>query len=112
MKNKGCSNVSCYAYKKKKRFKENTDKCPYCGGTLTYVCKKCYTQLPDNENGLCIRCLAGKEDKMSNIKKKSKSVITGAIAVAGLLAYDKYGKEDIGAILENISDLAGKIKRG
>lgn len=70
---KGCSNESCEAHKKKIKYKESEVSCLKCKGSLVYVCKDCYTQLPNDTVKYCVRCLAKHEDR----KAKTKKVVAG-----------------------------------
>lgn len=94
---KGCGNESCEAHKKKLTYKESEAFCSKCGNPLVYVCKDCYTQLPDTSDKYCVRCLAKHEDSKDKVKKV---VVGGALAVGGVMF--KYGKKAL--------DVAIKIK--
>ncbi len=78
---KGCSNESCEAHKKKIAYKEVDLFCPQCGDALAYVCKDCYTQLPNDVTVYCERCLAEHKDR----KDRTKKVVGAAIAVVGVI---------------------------
>lgn len=78
---KGCTNSKCNATEKKITYKETESFCSKCGGTLTYVCKKCYTPVGKNEK-LCVRCQAEKEDRQDKAKKVARDA-GGAIITAG-----------------------------
>jgi hypothetical protein len=97
---KGCANESCEAHKKKITYKESEAFCSKCGGPLVYVCKSCYTQLPDDALKYCVRCLAKRKDR----KDKTMNVITkvgsSALVVGGGIL--TYGKKAL--------DIAKKIK--
>lgn len=93
---KGCGNESCEAHKKKINYKESDAFCSKCGSPLVYVCKDCYTQLPDDTEKYCVRCLAKHEDR----KDKAKKVGGGALAVGGIIL--TFGKKAL--------DIAKKIK--
>lgn len=93
---KGCGNESCEAQKKKITYKESETFCSKCGSPLIYVCKDCYTQLPNDTEKYCVRCLAKHEDR----KDKAKKFAAGALAVGGVIL--TYGKKAL--------DIAKKIK--
>jgi len=61
---KGCSNESCEIRKNKIKCKKSDAFCSRCGSPLTYVCKDCYTQLPDANEKYCVRCKAKHEGKI------------------------------------------------
>jgi len=73
---KGCVNKACIANKKNLIYKESDDFCSKCGSDLSYICKKCHTQLPDNSNKFCIRCSAEIQDQKDRALK-----IAGATAM-------------------------------
>lgn len=74
---KGCINNACVANQKKITYKIDDDFCSKCGNKLYYVCKKCYTQLPDDySKKYCMRCLAEKHDNQHEWKK------AGSVALA------------------------------
>jgi hypothetical protein len=77
---KGCGNEACETHKKKITCKESEAFCSKCGSPLVYVCKDCYTQLPDDTEKYCVRCLAKHEDR----KDKAKKVVGSALAVVGV----------------------------
>ena len=93
---KGCSNDSCEAYKKKVTYKEAEALCSKCGSSLAYVCKDCYTQLSDDSEKYCLRCLAKRKDR----KAKNKKVLYGfggsALVVGGVML--KYGKKALDVV--------------
>ncbi|MPM37614.1 hypothetical protein SDC9_84232 [bioreactor metagenome] len=87
---KGCVNASCEAHNKKITYKESETFCSRCGNPLFYVCKDCYTQLPDDSEKYCIRCLAKHEDSKDKVKKIAASVGSGVVAVGvGVLTVGK-----------------------
>ena len=93
-KNKGCSNESCQAYKKKRNYKETESFCSECGRPLVYVCKKCYKQLPTDAEIYCVRCEAEREDsKNKGIKFWGGGV--GLISGIGLVFNIISGKNPI-----------------
>ena len=92
---KGCSNETCEAHKKNIRYKESEASCLNCRGPLVYVCKDCYTQLPDDTVKYCIRCLAKHEDR----KIKTKKVVAGlGVLALGILTF---GNKAIDAAKKN-----------
>lgn len=93
---KGCGNESCEAHNKKITYKESEAFCSKCGTPLVYVCKDCYTQLPDDTEKYCVRCLAKHEDR----KDKARKVGSGALAAGGVIL--TFGKKAL--------DVAKKIK--
>ncbi|WP_089610378.1 hypothetical protein [Dehalobacterium formicoaceticum] len=97
---KGCGNESCEAHKKKITYKESETFCSKCGSPLVYVCKGCYTLLPDDTEKYCVRCLAKHEDRKSKVKKVAVEVGGGAVAVGGVIL--TFGKKAF--------DVAKKIK--
>ena len=78
-KNKGCSNESCQAYKKKRNYKETESFCSICGSPLVYVCKKCYKQLPTASENYCVRCNAENDDDTNKLIKLGGGVIGGGV---------------------------------
>lgn len=88
---KGCGNESCEAHKKKITYKDSETFCSKCGDSLVYICKDCYTQLSDDTENYCVRCLAKHEDRKDKAKKVAAGVGTGALAVGGVMF--KYGKK-------------------
>ena len=97
---KGCGNESCETHKKKITCKESEAFCSKCGSLLVYVCKDCYTQLSDDAEKYCVRCLAKHEDRKDKAKKVAAGVGGGALAVGGVIL--TYGKKAL--------DIARKIK--
>ena len=93
---KGCANDSCMAHKKKLTYKEADIFCSKCGKELVFVCKDCYTQLPNDNEKYCVRCNAKHEDRKDKVKKVAAG---GALAVGGLVL--KFGKKAFG-IARNI----------
>ena len=82
---KGCGNESCAAHKKKTTYKETETYCSKCGKSLVFVCKDCYTQLPDDDEKYCVRCNAKHEDRKEEAKKVVAGVGVGALAVGGII---------------------------
>ena len=82
---KGCGNESCEAHEKKITYKESEAFCSKCGSPLVYVCKDCYTQLPDDTEKYCVRCHANHEDRKDKAKKVAAEVGGGALAVGGVI---------------------------
>lgn len=78
---KGCGNEACEANKKKITYKETESFCSKCGSPLVYVCKDCYTQLPDDTEKYCVRCLAKHDDRKDKAKKVIAGVGSGAAAI-------------------------------
>ena len=81
---KVCANEPCEAYKKKNAYKDSEVFCSKCGSPLVYVCKDCYTQLPNDTDKYCVRCLA-KQDDRKDTAKKIVGVGFGVIAVASVI---------------------------
>lgn len=90
---KGCINGTCAASQKKIIYKEEENYCPKCGNKLYYVCKKCYTQLPNDSEKYCVRCLADRQDHKDYTMKIAGSVV----ATVGVAAIS-IGKQVIKAI--------------
>ena len=88
---KGCGNESCVAHKKKITYNETETYCSKCGKSLVFVCKDCYTQLPDDDEKYCVRCNAKHEDRKEEAKKVVAGVGVGALAVGGIIL--KFGKK-------------------
>lgn len=89
---KGCINKKCVANQKKIIYKAADDYCSKCGNKLYDVCRKCYTQLPDNSEKYCVRCLAEKQDRKDrNLKKAGGAAALGIAAVGA-------GKKVVGII--------------
>ena len=93
---KGCGNESCEAHKKKITYKDSETFCSKCGDSLVYICKDCYTQMPDDTEKFCVRCLAKHEDRKDKAKKVAAGVGTGALAVGGVMF--KYGKKALDVV--------------
>lgn len=96
---KGCINKACVANQKKITFNESDDYCTKCGNKLYYVCRECYTQLPDDSEKYCVRCLAEKHDRKDHTLKAGGTVLTvgGAVLAVGGAAV-RVGKMVIKAI--------------
>lgn len=96
---KGCVNETCVANQKKITYKEADDYCSKCGSKLHYVCKECYTQLPDDSEKYCVRCLAEKQDRKDKTKNHALKIAGGAVGAAGVVvASIGKGKEIIKVI--------------
>lgn len=85
---KGCMNESCLANQKSITYKEENDYCPKCGNKLYNVCKKCYTQLPDNAARYCVRCIAEKQDRKDKAKDRALKIGVSMITAIGIAATD------------------------
>lgn len=83
---KGCFNKKCVANQKKITYKKADEYCSKCGRKLYYVCrgKECYTQLPDDSEKYCARCLADKQDSKHKALKKAGK-IGGVVATIGIV---------------------------
>ncbi|HZK61778.1 MAG TPA: hypothetical protein VFC41_06850 [Anaerovoracaceae bacterium] len=91
---KGCGKESCEAHKKNIIYKESEAFCSKCGSPLVYVCKDCYTQLPEDTEKYCVRCFAKHEDSKEKAMKVGASVVSAAFAVGvGILKYGKKALE-------------------
>ncbi|KRU25041.1 hypothetical protein VT91_08440 [Clostridium sporogenes] len=97
---KGCGNESCETHNKKITCKESEAFCSKCGSQLVYVCKDCYTQLPNDSEKYCVRCFAKREDRKHKAKKVAAGVGGGALAIGGVIL--TFGKKAL--------DVAKKIK--
>ena len=97
---KGCGNESCETHKKKITYKESEAFCSKCGSLLVYVCKDCYTQLSDDTEKYCVRCLAKHEDRKDKAKKVAAGAGGGTLAVGGIIKKKK----------KKALDMAKKIK--
>ena len=93
---KGCGNESCEAHKKKITYKDSETFCSKCGNLLVYICKDCYTQLPDDTKKYCVRCIAKQEDRKDKAKKLVTGVGAGALAVGGIMF--KYGEKALDVV--------------
>jgi hypothetical protein len=82
---KGCINPKCVANQKRIAYKKADNSCAKCGNKLYYVCRKCYTQLPDDSKKYCVRCLAGKKDRKDSIKDNVLK-IGGVLATFAVIA--------------------------
>lgn len=94
---KGCGNESCEAHKRKITYKETETFCSKCGKKLVFVCKDCYTQLPNDDEKYCVRCNAKHEDRKDEAKKvatKVGGVVIAVGSVVGGVVY-KYGKKAV-----------------
>ncbi len=80
---KGCVNQSCEAKKKQIKYKSSEMYCSKCGQPLSYVCKKCYTVLPDASNAYCFRHSEEKKDQKDKVKKGAGKA--GGIALAAVV---------------------------
>lgn len=80
-KNKGCGNELCEAHKKKITYKKSEAFCSKCGSPLVYMCKDCYTQLPNDTKKYCVRCLAKHEDRKNKAKKVAAGIGGGILTV-------------------------------
>jgi hypothetical protein len=97
---KGCGIESCVARKKKITYKESEVFCSRCGSSLVHVCKDCYTQLPDNSEKYCVRCLAKHQDRKDKAKKVAVGVGGSALAVGGVIL----------TVGKKVFDVAKKLK--
>jgi len=97
---KGCGNESCEAHKKKITYKESDAFCSKCGSLLVYVCKDCCTQLPDDTEKYCVRCIAKHDDRKDKAKKVAAGVGGCTLAVGGVIL--TYGKKalDVARIIK------------
>ena len=91
---KGCTNKACITNKKRKLYKEEDKYCSKCGKELNYVCKKCYTQLPNDSGKYCVRCIAEIDDRRDKQKKWAGVVVLGATGLA--VTVMKKGKNLLG----------------
>ena len=83
---KGCINKSCEANKKKIKYKSDDNFCLKCGSSLVPVCKKCHTQLPEDEkNVMCVRCAAEKQDQKDKVVDGAKKAGGAVVAAAGVV---------------------------
>lgn len=89
---KGCGNELCSAHKKKIFYKKSEVFCSNCGSLVVSVCRDCYTQMPDDAERRCVRCLAQREDK----KDRARKVGGGVLAFGGLVL--TFGKKVFNAI--------------
>lgn len=85
---KGCINEACISNQKKITFKEVENYCSKCGDKLFYVCRECYTQLPDDADKYCERCIAKKQDRKDHAKENALK-IGAAIAPLGIAVIGK-----------------------
>lgn len=89
MKNKGCTNPDCRECQVRTHFDEENKFCPQCGEELSYVCLKCHTVLPDGTNKYCMRCDAGRKDKLAILQKKAGAAGGAVAAVAAFAVENK-----------------------
>lgn len=82
---KGCVNDSCSAHLNKVKYKEVEFYCSICGEPLSYVCKDCYTQLPDGNSKYCVRCQAKHADNRDKAKKNVAKIGGGVVAGVGVV---------------------------
>ena len=87
---KGCTNPECVMCKKKEHAGKEDAFCPRCGGSLSFVCEKCHTVLPDGSTKLCVVCQAKKDDakekRKDNLAKAGAAVAAVAATVPGIVA--------------------------
>lgn len=87
---KGCINPECITCKKKEHAGKDDSFCPKCGGSLSFVCEKCHTVLPDGSTKLCVVCQAKKDDAKEKRKdtftKVGAGLATVAATVPGIVA--------------------------
>jgi len=96
---KGCVNDSCSAHQKHVKYKEDESYCSICGEPLAYVCRDCYTPLPNAKEKYCVRCRAVRDDRRDKVMKKAAKIGTGVVAGVGTVLVG--GKK----ILEIVKDL-------
>lgn len=83
---KGCGSSNCIANKKKIKYKNTDEFCSKCGKQLVYVCKKCFTPIPENSKGsYCIRCQAERDDRKDNTLDKAKKIGGGVVGVGAMV---------------------------
>lgn len=90
---KGCINKECIASQEKTIYKDEYDYCIKCGNKLYYVCKKCYTKLPDDWEKYCVRCIAEKKDKKERVLKTTFGV-AGIVGSAVIGLWTEVNKSD------------------
>ena len=94
-KTKGCLNPKCEANKKRIMYEGAYIRCPMCGEFLSYVCKDCYTKLPNGAHSLCIRCFELRKDKKEKVKRDIEKAGAAVVAIVGpvVVAAVKKGPE-------------------
>lgn len=81
---KGCVNPECTLCKKKVHAHKEDVFCPRCGASLSFVCLKCHTVLPDGSKKICIGCEVKKDDAQVKRNDMLKKVGAGALSVASV----------------------------
>lgn len=97
-RNKGCPDEACEAHVRKIKYKSSDQFCSKCGSELVYVCKGCYTILPNASNKFCTRCISKTEDRKDKFMGAANKIGGGmatfgvAAAALGKIVLDKYKK--------------------
>lgn len=74
---KGCTNENCVARKRKIVFRDTDRFCTRCGKPLSYVCRNCWKELPDDTQLYCSECTEKKQNSrnwLDAIAENSKHV--------------------------------------
>lgn len=92
---KGCVNPDCKSCKARTKIGADRIACRDCGEVLVYVCKDCFTVLPENHHSAyCFGCEAKHKDKRDSVWNGVKKVGGVALSAAGIvLTY--FGKDII-----------------
>lgn len=74
---RGCPNEKCELHIRKKRQKEELERCPLCGAELIEVCRECFQPIEEGAytTGLCLACL---EKKAARREKRRELLVHGA----------------------------------
>ena len=86
-------------------FKESEAFCSNCGSPLVFVCKDCYTQLPDDIEKYCVRCRAKHGDRKDKTKKILTGVGAGVGGIGGSFLVAKFGKKVLDVVIKKALDV-------
>lgn len=83
---RGCVNGNCVARKNRIHYKSTDDYCPKCGRPLSFVCRDCFKQMPDDTQQYCVECAAKHKDRQDHFKEGAEKFGTVLLAAAGSVA--------------------------
>ena len=90
---KGCSNVNCDMRISRKKQKIGVNYCPKCGCRNTFVCVRCFKEIPDlgPDFRICTECKEKQKEQLRKIVEFAKKV-------------GKKGKETVTVVVQVTDD--------